>query len=121
MIETQYHLLPEGEKVQNKNNKKLIHNLLQYLKTKMKGSNTEAATKIIKYEKPSESSKQYFTVKISNLPYKATKKDIRRLLNPVTPASIRLPPKIKGIAFVGFENEKEKRRALVKNKTFLCK
>uniref|UniRef100_T1HN71 RRM domain-containing protein n=1 Tax=Rhodnius prolixus TaxID=13249 RepID=T1HN71_RHOPR len=74
---------------------------LEYLKTKMKGSNTEAATKIIKYEKPSESSKQYFTVKISNLPYKATKKDIRRLLNPVTPASIRLPPKIKGIAFVG--------------------
>uniref|UniRef100_A0A023FBD9 Putative rna-binding protein rrm superfamily n=2 Tax=Triatoma infestans TaxID=30076 RepID=A0A023FBD9_TRIIF len=92
---------------------------LEYLRTKIKGSNLEVASKIIKEEKPPNPDKQYFTVKISNLPYRTTKKDIRRLLNPVTPASIRLPPKIKGIAFVGFESEKEKRRALIKNKTFL--
>uniref|UniRef100_A0A0V0G4J1 Putative rna-binding protein 19 n=1 Tax=Triatoma dimidiata TaxID=72491 RepID=A0A0V0G4J1_TRIDM len=92
---------------------------LEYLRTKMKGSNLEVASKIIKEEKLPTPDKQYFTVKISNLPYRATKKDIRRLLNPVTPASIRLPQKIKGIAFIGFETEKEKRRALIKNKTFL--
>ena len=61
----------------------------------------------------------YFTVKISGLPYKAKKKDVKQFLNPIKPKSIRVPQKIKGIAFAGFATEKEWKNALNKNKSFI--
>jgi len=61
---------------------------------------------------------ELYTVKITGLPYKCKKKDIKTLFAPLKPASVRLPPKIKGIAFAGFTTEKEMKTALNKNKSF---
>ena len=60
-----------------------------------------------------------FTVKLSGLPYQSKKKDLKSFFAPLKPASLRLPPKIKGIAFVGFLSEKEQKTALNKHKSFL--
>jgi len=63
---------------------------------------------------------ELFTVKISGLPYKCKKKDIKVLFGPnLKPKSVRVPPKIRGIAFAGFATEKEQKQALVKNKSFI--
>eukprot|EP00090_Calanus_glacialis_P001961 TRINITY_DN11462_c0_g1_i3.p1 TRINITY_DN11462_c0_g1~~TRINITY_DN11462_c0_g1_i3.p1 ORF type:complete len:820 (-),score=288.95 TRINITY_DN11462_c0_g1_i3:42-2501(-) len=59
-----------------------------------------------------------FTVKITGLPYKTKKKDIKLLFTPLKPTSVRVPPKIKGIAFAGFLTEKEMKIALNKNRSF---
>lgn len=66
-------------------------------------------------------STQYFTVKISGLAYKAKKKDVKQFFHPLKPKSIRLPPRSKGIAYVGFKLEKELKQALIKHLTFLGK
>lgn len=55
------------------------------------------------------------------LPYTCKKKDIKQFLNPLKPYTIRLPPKIKGIAYIGFKTEKQANKALLKNKSFLSK
>jgi len=62
--------------------------------------------------------KDLFTLKVTGLPYKTKKKDLKTLFSPLKLASVRLPPKIKGIAFVGFATEKEMKIALNKNKSF---
>ena len=63
---------------------------------------------------------QHFTVKLSGLPYKCKKKDIKEFFGSnLKLKSVRLPPKIKGIAFAGFATEKERKQALVKNKSFM--
>jgi len=69
--------------------------------------------------KPMKIRKEFFTVKITGLPYKCKKKDIKNLFAPLKPASIRQPPKSKGFAFAGFATEKEQRTALNKHKSFL--
>ena len=79
---------------------------LDYLKSKKKP----------KEPKPK---KILFTVKLSGLPFKSKKKDLKTFFAPLKPASLRLPPKIKGIAFVGFLSEKEQKTALNKHKSFL--
>jgi multiple RNA-binding domain-containing protein 1 len=61
-----------------------------------------------------------FTVKITGIPYKCKKKDIKMFFGPdLKPKSVRVPPKIRGIAFAGFATEKEQKQALVKNKSFV--
>jgi multiple RNA-binding domain-containing protein 1 len=61
-----------------------------------------------------------FTVKITGIPYKCKKKDIKTFFGPdLKPKSVRVPPKIRGIAFAGFATEKEQKQALVKNKSFV--
>lgn len=62
-----------------------------------------------------------FTVKIRGLGYKHTKKHVKQLFRPLKPVSIRVPPKIKGIAYAGFKTERDLKKALVKNKSFLGK
>ncbi|XP_066598497.1 probable RNA-binding protein 19 isoform X2 [Prorops nasuta] len=62
---------------------------------------------------------KFFTVKIQGLGYNHKKKHVKHFFQPLKPKSIRLPPKIKGIAFVGFETELQMRKALLKNKSFL--
>lgn len=62
-----------------------------------------------------------FTVKVRGLGYKHVKKDIKQFFRPLKPKSIRLPPKIKGIAYVGFKKEPTMKKALLKNKSFLGK
>lgn len=60
-----------------------------------------------------------FTVKVRGLGYKHVKKHVKQFFHPVKTASIRVPPKIKGIAYVGFKTEYQMKKALVKNKSFL--
>lgn len=62
-----------------------------------------------------------FTVKVSGLGYKHVKKDIKQFFRPLTPKSIRIPRKIKGIAYLGFKTERQRKMALLKNKSFLGK
>jgi multiple RNA-binding domain-containing protein 1 len=64
---------------------------------------------------------QFLTVKVRGLAYKAKKKDVKQFFYPLKPSSVRLPPKNKGIAYVGFKSEKELRQALNKHLTFLGK
>lgn len=59
-----------------------------------------------------------FTVKITNIPVRAKKRYVREFLSPLKPKSLRLPPKIKSIAFAGFLTEKEMNQALNKHRTY---
>ena len=59
----------------------------------------------------------FFHVKLCNLPYKFKKKHVKAFLAPLKPPSVRLPPKIHGIAYVGFLTEKERNQALNKHKS----
>lgn len=63
----------------------------------------------------------FYTVKLRGLAYKQTKKHIKQFFRPIKPKSIRIPPKIKGIAYVGFKTEQAMKKALLKNKSFLGK
>ena len=79
---------------------------LDYLKSK-------TVTKVKK-------SVELYTVKITGIPYKCKKKDIKLLFgSALKPKSVRVPPKIRGIAFAGFGTEKEQKQALIKNKSFI--
>ena len=60
-----------------------------------------------------------FTAKITGLAANAKKKDVRQFLAPLKPKSIRLPPRTKGIAYIGLQTEKELKLALNKSRTFL--
>ncbi|KAI4503707.1 hypothetical protein M0802_001110 [Mischocyttarus mexicanus] len=61
---------------------------------------------------------KFFTVKLRGLGYNHKKKHIKQFLHPLKPKSIRVPQKIKGIAYVGFKNEQQMRKALLKHKSF---
>jgi len=63
----------------------------------------------------------FYTVKVQGLPYKHMKKHIKQFFRPIKANSIRIPLKIKGIAFVGFKTEQAMKKALMKNKSFLGK
>ena len=94
---------------------------VQYLKFKTKGNPDFNEASLTSIEVKNEPKTKLYNIKIKNLPFKAKKKDIKELLNPLAPASIRFMENIKGVVFVGFKTEKEMRQAMVKNKTFLSK
>ncbi|XP_041979316.1 probable RNA-binding protein 19 [Aricia agestis] len=64
-----------------------------------------------------------FHVKITGLPFKCKKKDIKEFFKPLVPYSIRLPlgkgKKLAGFCYVGFRTEKELSKALNKDKLFI--
>lgn len=62
--------------------------------------------------------KDYLHLKIRGFQCKIKKKDIKEFFAPLKPDSIRLPPKVKGIAYVGFLCHKEWKKALDKNRSF---
>lgn len=66
---------------------------------------------------PANRSRQFFDVKLANLPYRLKKKHVKTFFAPLKPPSIRIPPKIHGIAYVGFSSEKERNLALNKHKS----
>jgi len=103
---------------------------LQYLKLKtVKEAGTdndaqsekESYPEVKKDKQEHTPSVQFLTVKVRGLAYKAKKKDVKQFFHPLKPSSVRLPPKSKGIAYVGFKSEKELRQALNKHLTFLGK
>lgn len=62
-----------------------------------------------------------YTLKIRGIAFKHKKKDIKQFFSATKPKSVRLCPKVKGIAYVGFNTEKEMKQALNKNKSFMGK
>ncbi|XP_044269129.1 probable RNA-binding protein 19 [Tribolium madens] len=86
-------------------------------------SDLEYMKKLVKKkEKPKKEPKklELFTLKLRGLPYNCKKKDIKQFLKPVTPFTIRLPAKIHGIAYVGFKTEKDYKKALLKDRSFIA-
>lgn len=71
-------------------------------------------------QKPSIPEQEYkFTVKVKGLPYSCKKKQIKDFFKPAKVASLRVPPKVKGIAYLGFKTEKEMKQALNRHKSFM--
>jgi len=96
---------------------------LEYLKSKVKatdGGEPAASAEAPQKEpvKKQIAKKEFFTVKMRGFPCQSKKKDIRKFLEPLKPDSIRLPPKVKGVAYVGFASEKDWKNALNKNRSF---
>ncbi|XP_072949367.1 probable RNA-binding protein 19 [Epargyreus clarus] len=64
-----------------------------------------------------------FYVKMTGLPFKCKKKDVKDFFRPLVPYSIRLPlgknKKLAGFCYVGFRTEKELKKALSKDKLFI--
>ncbi|XP_017877575.1 probable RNA-binding protein 19 [Ceratina calcarata] len=107
----------EEEKKEEKIADKVISDL-EYMETLKEGKKTD---KTIPNEKSASKHGplKFFTVKIRGLAYNHKKKDIKQFFRPLKAKSIRVPPKIKGIAYVGFKTEQHLRKALLKNKSFL--
>uniref|UniRef100_A0A182RII6 RRM domain-containing protein n=1 Tax=Anopheles funestus TaxID=62324 RepID=A0A182RII6_ANOFN len=60
-----------------------------------------------------------FVAKVVNIPRTTKRQDVIRFFKTVKPSSVRIPPKIKGFAYVGFKTEAELNKALLMNKSFL--
>lgn len=84
---------------------------MEYIRSKM----TVSSQKEIKVKKPHVK----YTVKVKKLPFSCKKKHLKAFFHPLKPISIRIPPRIKGFAYVGFSNEKDLKRALNKHRGFL--
>jgi RNA recognition motif-containing protein len=53
------------------------------------------------------------------LPYKVKKKELKSFFKPLKLKSVRIPRNAKGFAYVGFGSEEDRKRAVVKNKSFI--
>lgn len=80
-------------------------------------NHNETVKKKTKVEKKPKTEKIFFYVKVENIPYKFKKSNIKSFFGSTKPCSIRMPPHIKGIAYVGFKTEKERNQGLNKNKS----
>lgn len=89
----------------------------EYLKSKMKGN--RPPIKLVDEKSEEVKKLKLFTVKVKNLPKEVKKHEIKELFKPVSVASIRKARGLLGIAYVGFKTEKDMRRALIKNKSFM--
>uniref|UniRef100_A0A1B0GB28 RRM domain-containing protein n=1 Tax=Glossina morsitans morsitans TaxID=37546 RepID=A0A1B0GB28_GLOMM len=69
--------------------------------------------------KQSKPNLDLFTIKIHNVPYKTRRQDVLKFFKPLKPYSVRLPTKIHGFCYVGFKTEKDMKRAMLKNKSFI--
>ncbi|KAL9884461.1 putative RNA-binding protein 19 [Glossina fuscipes fuscipes] len=69
--------------------------------------------------KQSKPNLDLFTIKIHNVPYKTKRQDVLKFFKPLKPYSVRLPTKIHGFCYVGFKTEKDMKRAMLKNKSFI--
>ncbi|XP_012255144.2 probable RNA-binding protein 19 [Athalia rosae] len=114
----------ESEKIENEEERVAdmkISDLeyMQILKTKTQSSNSMEKGSEIKIKENNHGPLKLLTVKVRGLGYNHKKKHIKQFFHPLVPKSIRVPPKIKGIAYVGFKTEKQLKQALNKNKSFL--
>lgn len=60
-----------------------------------------------------------FTVKLKGLPCKIKKRQLKDFFLPVKPISLRFVPRVKGIAYASFKNEKDLNQALIKHRGFI--
>lgn len=90
---------------------------MEALKKKTQG----VKVKDIKETAKTRGTTKFFTVKLHGLGCNHKKKDIKIFFKGIKAKSIRVPRKIKGIAYVGFKTEKLMKQALIKDKSFLGK
>lgn len=90
---------------------------LEYLKLKTGKTTLEELRQRIQNQETS--SNKFFTLVVRGIPYKTKKKDIKNFFRPLKIDSIRIPVKIKGLAYVGFKDEKKVKKALLRNKSFI--
>ncbi|XP_014480667.1 PREDICTED: probable RNA-binding protein 19 [Dinoponera quadriceps] len=92
---------------------------LEYMEALKKKQDVKQEEKSLVKDASKHGLLKLFTVKVSGLGYKHLKKDIKQFFRPLVPKSIRIPRKIKGIAYLGFKTELQLKKALLKNKSFL--
>ncbi|XP_020299872.1 probable RNA-binding protein 19 [Pseudomyrmex gracilis] len=112
----------EEEESKSKSKKKIADKVisdLEYMEALKKKEQNVKNEEKSKTSTKTPKHKQLFTVIVRGLGYKHVKKHIKQFFRPIKAASIRIPPKIKGIAYVGFKTEQAMRKALMKNKSFL--
>ncbi|KAM3965303.1 putative RNA-binding protein 19 [Aphomia sociella] len=116
----------ENLKKEEKNANKKISDI-EYMKLLMKKvGSTDQDSAVENVQEPKKiRNRPLFHVKITGLPFKCKKKDIKDFFKPLVPYSIRLPlgkgKKLSGFCYVGFRTEKELKKALGKDKLFLGK
>lgn len=92
---------------------------------------SEAVQKNVKQQVPQQAPQQKpkpklpvqefsFTLKVKGLPYSCKKKQIKDFFKPAKVASLRLPPRVKGIAYLGFKKEQDMKQALNKHHSFMA-
>lgn len=86
-----------------------------------KKQNVKCEEKSLVQDASKHGSLKLFTVKMSGLGCKHKKKDVKLFFRPLKPKSIRIPRNIKGIVYLGFKTESQRKKALLKNKSFLGK
>ncbi|GJQ68534.1 hypothetical protein Trydic_g17103 [Trypoxylus dichotomus] len=104
------------EKLEDKKNETTIMTDLEYMQMLMKDTHSKPRQKM---EKKVKEKMDLFTLKLKNLPCKCRKRDIKHFFRPNVPFSIRIPRNIRGIAFVGFKDEKQLNKGLLKNKSIM--
>ncbi|CAG9786817.1 unnamed protein product [Diatraea saccharalis] len=113
------------DKTENKIANKEISDL-EYMKLLMKkvGGVTTDTPEIKEQTTKKIRNRPLFHVKITGLPFKCKKKDIKEFFRPLVPYSIRLPlgkgKRVAGFCYVGFRTEKELQKALSKDKLFIA-
>uniref|UniRef100_A0A1A9VUG3 RRM domain-containing protein n=1 Tax=Glossina austeni TaxID=7395 RepID=A0A1A9VUG3_GLOAU len=88
---------------------------LEYMKSLI-DNKTDVNVSITKQSKPNL---DLFTIKIHNVPYKTRRQDVLKFFKPLKPYSVRLPTKTHGFCYVGFKTEKDMKRAMLRNKSFI--
>lgn len=92
--------------------------VVQYLKSKVV-LGEEATSKPAKLSLKSEKiPKEYMHLKVKGFSCQVKKKDVKEFFAPLKLDSIRLPPKVKGVAYVGFSSERDLNKALNKHRSF---
>jgi multiple RNA-binding domain-containing protein 1 len=98
-----------------------ISNVVQYLKSKVVGG-AECGDKPVKlFTKKEKAHQDYMHLKVRGFSCQVKKKDIKEFFAPLKLDSIRLPPKVKGVAYIGFSSEKDMKKALNKHRSFYGK
>ncbi|XP_046463515.1 probable RNA-binding protein 19 isoform X3 [Daphnia pulex] len=91
---------------------------LEYLKSKVVGG-AESSDKPVKlFTKKEKAHQDYMHLKVRGFSCQVKKKDIKEFFAPLKLDSIRLPPKVKGVAYIGFSSEKDMKKALNKHRSF---
>lgn len=94
---------------------------LEYMKSLMKKPDKGENGSIKSRENASKPKKDIdlFTIKMHNIPYRTKRQEIIKYFKPIKPFSVRMPTKVHGFCYVGFKTEKDFKKAMLKDKSFI--
>lgn len=70
-------------------------------------------------KKPVLPKEDFFSIKITNVPYNCKRSKIVKFFKPLKPDSVRFPPKQHGFCWVGFKSKTDFNKAMLKDKSFI--